>query len=135
MGQFLENVPQPNLIDSMTLKKHPLVAIRMRLRADQAAVHRGAPQIVCLKSAKVRRRDGCTMQVCVILSPLSSLACFCPPLYLRNSDESDLQNGNNRVHMFALVLADNAPECGAPAVASQSTVLISGVQLEQALLI
>lgn len=105
------------------------------MRANQAAVHRGAPQLVCLKSAKVRRRDGCTMQMCVILSPLSSLACFCPPLYLRNSDESDLQNGNNRVHMFALVLADNAPECGAPAVASQSTMLISEVQLEQVLLI
>lgn len=75
--------------------------------------------------------------MCVIFRPSAVSLAFVSlsSLYLRNSDKSDLQNGNNRVHMFALVPTDNAPECGAPAVASQSTMLISRVQLEQALLI
>lgn len=75
------------------------------------------------------------MHIIFRLSAIFLAFVYLSPLYLCNSDKSDLQNSNNRVHMFALMLADNAPECGAPAVASQSTMLISRVQLQQALLI
>lgn len=108
--------------------------------ANEAPVHRGAPQLVWLKSVKVWRRADSSMDAqCKYASsfaPQQSRLLLSLYMLFISATMTSLTcrtNGNNRVHMFALVLADNAPECGAPAVASQSTMLISGVRLEQAL--